>query len=86
LRGINRIIYTDIATDGSLKGPNFSSVRKMCETIPQCKIIASGGISCKSDVQGLMDLHLENLDGVIVGKALYDNRVALPELLELAAK
>lgn len=85
LMGVNRIIYTDIATDGALSGPNLESIRKLCTLLPDCNIIASGGISGPCDIRNLRDLNLDNLEGVIVGKALYDGRAHFAELSKAAA-
>lgn len=83
--GIGRIIYTDISTDGMLSGPNLAATRTMCEKVPGCKIIASGGVGSEKDVAALAALGLENLEGAIVGKALYDGRVSLKNLLSVTA-
>lgn len=79
-RGIARIIYTDIATDGALCGPNLSSVDRLCSLLPGCAVIASGGVSGPKDISALAALERSNLEGVIVGKALYDGRAAFSEL------
>lgn len=80
LLGISRIICTDIATDGALRGPNFDAIRTLCELLPDCSVIASGGVSSADDIRRFAKLALPNLEGVIVGKALYDGRVTLEEL------
>jgi len=82
--GVIRIIYTDIATDGMLSGPNLKAVSALCEHVPSCKIIASGGVSCADDIRALCSLGKKNLEGAIVGKALYDGRVSMAELLDAA--
>ena len=84
LRGVNRIIYTDIATDGALNGPNLPNVEKLCSLVPDCNIISSGGISGPIDINRLKGLNLPNLEGVIVGKALYDGRTTYQELEQAA--
>jgi len=78
--GVKRFIFTDIATDGALTGPNVKSMAHFCELLPGCKVIASGGISSAKDVSALYALGKENLEGVIVGKALYDGRASFSEL------
>ncbi|MBM3859688.1 MAG: 1-(5-phosphoribosyl)-5-[(5-phosphoribosylamino)methylideneamino]imidazole-4-carboxamide isomerase [Verrucomicrobia bacterium] len=78
--GVRTIIFTDIATDGALTGPNFKAVSAVCAAV-KCDIIASGGVSNADDVRRLRELNRLNLTGVIVGKALYDGRVRLPEIL-----
>lgn len=75
--GVRTIIYTDTATDGMMTGPNFQGVRALCQAV-RSKVIASGGISKTEDIAGLAALRLPNLDGVIVGKALYEGSVSIP--------
>jgi phosphoribosylformimino-5-aminoimidazole carboxamide ribotide isomerase len=72
--GVETIIYTDIATDGMMQGPNFPELEKMLGTI-RCKLIASGGVSSFADVQRLSQ-H-PRIHGAIIGKALYDNAIRL---------
>jgi len=75
--GAGTIIYTDIATDGMLVGPNFPELRQMLATL-RCQLIASGGVSNAEDVQKLRAM--PGLYGAIIGKALYENTVSLAEL------
>lgn len=82
--GVTRFIYTDISTDGALSGPNLDSVAAVCSRIPRCGVIASGGISGVEDIKNLRELGKENLEGVIVGKALYAGKVTFQELDEAA--
>ena len=82
--GIRRIIFTDIATDGAFTGPSIGPTLKLCQTVPQCRIIASGGVSSDADAGKLAALKQENLEGVIVGKALYDGRVTYRALTAAA--
>jgi len=83
--GVGTIIYTDIGTDGMLTGPNFSAQEAMLAA-GKFNVIASGGVSRREDVVKLAELahRHANLDGVIVGKALYEKRVELPDLLAIA--
>jgi phosphoribosylformimino-5-aminoimidazole carboxamide ribotide isomerase len=83
--GVGTIIHTDVAADGMLSGPNFSAHEELLRAV-RCRVIASGGIGSREDVERLAKLsHGDaNLEGVIVGKALYEGRVELGELLELA--
>jgi phosphoribosylformimino-5-aminoimidazole carboxamide ribotide isomerase len=83
--GVATIIYTDIGTDGMLTGPNFAAQEAMCAAV-KARVIASGGVARREDVARLAELakHHANLDGVIVGKALYEKRVELGDLLALA--
>jgi len=70
--GAGTIIYTDIATDGMLEGPNFDELEKML-TLLDCNLIASGGVSCEEDLKRLS--LMPGLYGAIIGKALYDGRI-----------
>jgi phosphoribosylformimino-5-aminoimidazole carboxamide ribotide isomerase len=83
--GVRTIIYTDIGTDGMLTGPNFAAQEAMLNA-GNFNVIASGGVSRREDVVKLAELsrRYANLDGVIVGKALYEKRVELPDLLAIA--
>ena len=81
--GVSTIIYTDTATDGMLTGPNLDGVRTLCRAV-KAKIIASGGISNCGDIAALAALALPNLDGVIVGKALYEGAVTIPAMRAVA--
>lgn len=75
--GAGTIIYTDIATDGMLEGPNFGEIENLLNEL-SCQIIASGGVSSAEDVRRLA--RLPNLYGAIIGKALYDGKVRLSDL------
>lgn len=83
--GVRTLIHTDIGTDGMLTGPNFPAQEAMLEA-GTFSVIASGGISRREDVLKLAELARRHarLEGVIVGKALYEKRVELPDLLEIA--
>ena len=76
-RGIEYITCTDISTDGMLSGPNVELYSKLLQTFPSIKLIASGGVSGMKDLE---DLKKINVDGVIVGKAIYEGRVDISEL------
>jgi len=77
--GAGTIIYTDIATDGMLEGPNFAEIENLLKQL-KCQLIASGGVSRAEDVLRLN--RLEGLYGVIMGKALYDQKIDLPSLVK----
>ena len=74
--GASTIIYTDIATDGMLQGPNIAELETMLGTV-DCQLIASGGVSSLADIERLAGLR--GLHGAIIGKALYDGKVSLPD-------
>ena len=80
--GLRWIIHTDVATDGAMKGPNLDAQKKMAQAVPECQVIASGGVTKESDVDDLRSLSSEqpNLEGVIIGKALYEGTVNLQNL------
>lgn len=84
--GVRTLIYTDISTDGMLTGPNIAAQEAMLNNVT-CNVIASGGISRQADVGVIKALAARhaNLDGVIIGKAIYEKRVSLPEALKTAA-
>lgn len=72
--GVSTVIYTDIATDGMMTGPNFKGLDRMLATI-RCKLIASGGVSSVANLQRLSQM--PGIHGAIIGKALYDNVIRL---------
>ena len=80
--GIETIIYTDIATDGMLTGPNIGALKKMLNAVAS-SVIASGGVSDLNDIEELFGLSRteSHLVGTIVGKAIYEGRVNLAEAL-----
>lgn len=84
--GVQTLIYTDISTDGMLTGPNIPAQEAMLATV-KCRVIASGGVSQQSDVDTIKALAKKhaNLDGVIIGKAIYEKRVDLVQALKTAA-
>lgn len=75
--GAGTIIYTDVATDGMMKGPNFPETEKMLRSL-DTQLIASGGVSSPADVQRLAQM--SGLYGCIIGRALYDGAVNLRAL------
>ena len=76
--GVQTIIYTDIATDGMLQGPNFAATTEMCCAV-DIDIIASGGISSAQDVY---DLEGTGASGVIIGKAIYEKRLDIAKVIK----
>ena len=79
--GISRLIYTDINRDGMKQSPNFEETAKVAE-ISNCPIIISGGVSSINDIKTAKSL--KNIEGIIVGKAIYDGDIDLKNLaLEL---
>lgn len=70
--GVGTVIYTDIATDGMLQGPNFLELENLLALL-DCQVVASGGVSKPGDVQQLAEI--PGLYATIIGKALYDGRI-----------
>jgi len=83
--GVRTLIHTDISTDGMLTGPNFAAQEAMLAAV-SCRVIASGGVGGSEDVAKFLETKKRrpNLDGVIIGKALYERRVDLADLLRRA--
>lgn len=81
--GVQTIIYTDISRDGALTGPNFEAQQRMAESV-SCQIIASGGVSEPADIERFREIEktTPNLSGVIIGKALYEERIDLASILQ----
>jgi len=77
--GIKTIIYTDTEKDGMMAGTNVKAVEGICKAV-KCNVIASGGVTTQADVSALIKLNRKNLFGAIVGKALYEGTLSLPEL------
>jgi phosphoribosylformimino-5-aminoimidazole carboxamide ribotide isomerase len=83
--GVRTLIHTDVATDGMLTGPNIPAQEAMLGAV-SCRVIASGGIGRREDVVRLAELarRRPGLDGVIVGRAIYEKKVELPDLIGIA--
>ncbi|HLJ58688.1 MAG TPA: 1-(5-phosphoribosyl)-5-[(5-phosphoribosylamino)methylideneamino]imidazole-4-carboxamide isomerase [bacterium] len=82
--GARRIIYTDTGRDGMLDGPNLAAFEAMLG-VANVPVIASGGVASAADVRRLRALEARGLEGVIVGRALYEGRASLEDLLAAAA-
>jgi len=77
--GVSRLIYTDIDRDGMKQSPNFDETMKVAE-MSNCPVIISGGVSSMDDIKKAKNL--ENVEGIIVGKAIYDGDIKLEELVK----
>ena len=77
--GVSRLIYTDINRDGTKQSPNFEETAKVAE-ISNCPVIISGGVSSINDIKKAKDL--KNIEGIIVGKAIYDGDIDLKKLVK----
>jgi phosphoribosylformimino-5-aminoimidazole carboxamide ribotide isomerase len=77
--GVSRLIYTDINRDGTKASPNFDETEKVA-SFSNCPVIISGGVSSIKDIKKAKDL--KNIEGIIVGKAIYDGDINLNELVK----
>ena len=77
--GFSRLIYTDINRDGMKQSPNFDETSRVAE-ISNCPVIISGGVSSINDIKKAKNL--KNVEGIIVGKAIYDGDIKLEELVK----
>ena len=77
--GVSRLIYTDINRDGMKQSPNFDETMKVAE-LSNCPVIISGGVSSIDDIKKAKSL--KNIEGIIVGKAIYDGDIKLEELVK----
>lgn len=76
-KGISKVVCTDISKDGMLQGPSIDLYKDILNVFPNLYLIASGGVSCFQDI---LDLEKSGVPAVILGKAIYENRVTLKEL------
>jgi phosphoribosylformimino-5-aminoimidazole carboxamide ribotide isomerase len=79
--GFRTIVYTDIASDGMLRGANVAAMREMVKAAPEARIIASGGVSSVEDIRALREA---GAAGAIIGMALYTGKLRLQDALEAA--
>ncbi|MDN6316444.1 MAG: 1-(5-phosphoribosyl)-5-[(5-phosphoribosylamino)methylideneamino]imidazole-4-carboxamide isomerase [Flavobacteriaceae bacterium] len=82
-KGIKNVISTDISKDGMLKGPSIDLYKNILKTNPNLRLIASGGVSQLSDLDALRDLGCE---AVIIGKAMYEDKISLKDLEKYVLK
>ena len=82
---VSCLIYTDIARDGMLTGPNFESLEELA-AVTQIPIIASGGISNIDDIRKLLTLESKGVCGAIIGRAIYEGKLNLKEALALCSQ
>ena len=80
---ISEIVFTDVSKDGMLKGINLEKIKEILgfSNIP---LIASGGVTSIKDIKNLKKLKDKGLSGIIIGKALYENKISLPEAIKIA--
>ena len=79
--GASRLIYTDINRDGMKLSPNFEETSKVADT-SNCPVIISGGVSSIDDIKKARELNNNNIEGIIVGKAIYDGDIKLKDLVK----
>ena len=79
--GASRLIYTDINQDGMKQGPNFEETLKVADN-SNCPVIISGGVSSIDDIKKAKELIHKNIEGIIVGKAIYDGDIKLNDLVK----
>jgi phosphoribosylformimino-5-aminoimidazole carboxamide ribotide isomerase len=77
--GVSRLIYTDINKDGTKTNPNFDETAKIA-TMSKCPVVISGGVSSIKDIKKAKELNNKNIEGIIVGKAIYDGDIKLDDL------
>ena len=77
--GVSRIIYTDINKDGMKTSPNLDETEKIAE-LSNCPVVISGGVSSINDIKKAKELNNKKIEGIIVGKAIYDGDIKLDEL------
>ena len=79
--GASRLIYTDINRDGMKQSPNFEETLKVADA-SGCPVIISGGVSSIADIKKAKELNNQNIEGIIVGKAIYDGDIKLDQLVK----
>lgn len=79
--GVKYAVYTDIAKDGLLKGPNFTATKEMTTT--NLQIIASGGVTSLDDLKRLKEMERDGLVGAIIGKAIYEGKISLEDAIKI---
>jgi phosphoribosylformimino-5-aminoimidazole carboxamide ribonucleotide (ProFAR) isomerase len=80
-RGASNLVFTNVDRDGMLEGPDLEEVRRVLRAARGGSVIYSSGIGQLADLEGLVALGERSLEGVIVGKALYERRFTVPEAL-----
>ena len=80
--GVSRIVYTDINKDGTKKGPNIKDTVELSSKV-KIPLVISGGVSSIEDIKKIKSLNNSNIEGVIVGKSIYDGDIKISDLAEL---
>ena len=84
-KGVAAIVYTDIKRDGMMGGPNVESTREMAEAT-RIPLIASGGVTTLDHIRELLTIEASGVEGIIIGRALYEKTIDLREALKLVKK
>lgn len=84
-KGVAAIVFTDIARDGMMRGPNISSIREMAR-VTQIPLIASGGVTTLHHIKELTELRDDGVEGIIIGRALYEGSIDLREAIALVKR
>ncbi len=84
-KGVAAIVFTDIKRDGMMMGPNITSIKEMADTT-RIPIIASGGVTTLKHIKELIELEDSGVEGIIIGRALYEGSIDLKEALELVSR
>ena len=80
---ISEIVFTDVSKDGMLQGINLEKIKEILD-FSNIPLIASGGVTSIKDIENLKKLKDKGLSGIIIGKALYENKISLPEAIKIA--
>ena len=80
---ISEIVFTDVSKDGMLQGINLEKIKEILD-FSNIPLIASGGVTSIKDIENLKKLKDKSLSGIIIGKALYENKISLPEVIKIA--
>jgi phosphoribosylformimino-5-aminoimidazole carboxamide ribotide isomerase len=87
--GLGRFIYTDVRRDGTMTGPDISGAIRLCKQFTDMRCILSGGISCQGDLESVKrqacEEGIENLEGIISGRALYESKINVSEAIRVLA-
>ena len=87
--GLKNIVYTDVATDGMMTGPNYTMLHSILQNVDEIKLIASGGIGSLADIENLLKINKEyngRMMGAITGKAIYEGKLDFKSAVDLVAK
>jgi len=80
---VSEIVFTDVSKDGMLQGINLEKIKEILD-FSNIPLIASGGVTSIKDIENLKKLKDKGLSGIIIGKALYENKISLPEVIKIA--